>query len=72
MAPPRGSQLEAARYWLLAWSIPVSIAIGYGAGWWLDRRFDTAPWLQVVGFAVGAAAGLAQLLQMAGGKNGRG
>ena len=71
MAPPRRSQLEAARYWILAWSIPLSIAIGYGLGWWLDERLKTTPWLQVAGFVLGAAAGLAQLLQTSGGKHDR-
>lgn len=49
----------------------MSIAIGYGLGWWLDERLDTAPWLQVAGFVVGAAAGLAQLLQTAGNRHDR-
>jgi len=71
MSPPGRSQLEAARYWLLAWSIPLSIAIGYGLGWWLDGRLNTTPWLQVAGFLLGAAAGLAQLLRMAGGSDDR-
>ncbi|MCD6359568.1 MAG: AtpZ/AtpI family protein [Armatimonadetes bacterium] len=66
MLPSGRSQLEAARYLILAWSIPLSIAIGYGFGWWLDGRFGTTPWLQVAGFILGAASGLAQLLQLAG------
>ena len=40
-------------------------AIGYGAGWWLDQRFGTEPYLQIVGFLLGAAGGLVQLLQLA-------
>ncbi len=71
MIPPRRSQLEWAKYWILGWSIPLSIAIGYGAGWWLDERFSTTPWLQVAGFLLGAVAGLAQLLQMANKDHGR-
>lgn len=60
----RGTPLvTGARHWILAWSVPISIAIGYGAGWWLDRYFGTEPWLQIVGFLLGAAAGLAQILQ---------
>lgn len=50
---------------MLAWTLPIAIMIGYGAGWWLDRRFGTDPWLQIVGFLLGAAAGLVQLLQIA-------
>ena len=60
----RGSPLmEGAGYWILAWSVPISVLIGYGAGWWLDQRFGTEPWLQIVGFLIGAAAGLVQILQ---------
>ncbi len=61
----RGSPLvKGASYWILAWSVPLSIMIGYGGGWWLDQRLGTEPWLQIVGFFVGAAAGLAQILQL--------
>ncbi|MEA3400203.1 MAG: AtpZ/AtpI family protein [Armatimonadota bacterium] len=63
----RGSDsplMKGAGYWLLAWSIPLSIIIGYGVGWWLDELLGTEPWLQVVGFLLGAAAGLAQILQL--------
>lgn len=61
----RSPLLSGASYWMLAWTLPIAIMIGYGAGWWLDRRFGTDPWLQIVGFLLGAAAGLVQLLQIA-------
>jgi len=33
--------------------------IGFGIGWWLDGKFDTSPWLTVVGALMGtASAGL--------------
>jgi len=33
--------------------------IGFGIGWWLDGKFDTSPWLSVVGALMGvASAGL--------------
>ncbi len=59
-----GPLIEGAGHWLLAWSVPISIGIGYGVGWWLDSHFGTEPWLQIVGFFVGAAAGMAQILQL--------
>jgi len=65
MGGSRRPLLAGASYWLLAWSIPIAIAIGYGAGWWLDQRFGTEPYLQIVGFLLGAAGGLVQLLQLA-------
>ncbi len=64
MRGPGSPLMKGASYWILAWSVPISIGIGYGAGWWLDQRFETAPWLQIVGFLIGAAAGLAQILQL--------
>lgn len=57
---------RGAKYWLLAWSVPISIGIGYGAGWWLDNRLGTEPWLQIIGFLLGAAAGMVQILQVSG------
>lgn len=64
MRGPNSPLSKGASYWLLAWSVPLSIMIGYGAGWWLDERLGTEPWLQIVGFLLGAAAGVAQILQL--------
>jgi F0F1-type ATP synthase assembly protein I len=58
--------MKGASYWILAWSVPISVGIGYGGGWWLDHRFGTEPWLQIAGFLIGAAAGLVQILQLLG------
>jgi len=65
MKRKRSSLMAGAGYWLLAWSVPISIGIGWGIGWLLDERFGTAPWLQVVGFLLGAVAGLKQILSLA-------
>lgn len=35
----------------------VSVLIGAGAGYWLDKRLNTFPWLTVVGLILGATAG---------------
>jgi ATP synthase protein I len=35
----------------------LSVALGLFVGRWLDRKFDTEPWLTVIGFAYGLAAG---------------
>lgn len=64
MKRKRSSVMTGAGYWLLAWSVPISIGIGWGAGWLLDERLGTGPWLQVVGFLLGAAAGLKQILSL--------
>lgn len=34
-------------------------------GWWLDRRWNSFPWLTIVGAAVGFAVGLYLLLKAA-------
>ena len=65
MGGPRRSLLSGASYWMLAWSIPIAIFIGYGAGWLADERFGTEPCLQIVGFLLGAISGLVQLLRLA-------
>jgi ATP synthase protein I len=42
---------------------PVSIAFGLLIGRWLDGRFDTAPWLMIVGFFFGVATAVRELLR---------
>lgn len=70
MRGPKSPLSKGASYWLLAWSVPLSILIGYGAGWWLDERLGTEPWLQIIGFLLGAVAGVAQILQLASNDDG--
>lgn len=65
MKRKRAALMAGAGYWLLAWSVPIAIGIGWGIGWLLDERFGTAPWLQVIGFLLGAVAGLKQILSLA-------
>lgn len=43
----------------------VATAIGWGIGYWLDGRFDTGPWLMLVGLLFGVAAGFNGLLRAA-------
>ena len=48
---------ELAYYSSLGLSIALSIFIGLGIGVWLDRKFDTSPWLTLIflGFGIAAA-----------------
>jgi ATP synthase protein I len=39
----------------------ISVAIGAFGGNWLDKQFDTAPWLVLTGIVLGAAAGFRDL-----------
>ncbi len=39
----------------LTTTIVAAVAVGYFAGQWLDGKFDTEPWLTVLGFLLGLA-----------------
>jgi ATP synthase protein I len=41
----------------------LSVLVGLGAGYWLDKKLGTAPWLMFVGIGFGFTAGLRSLLQ---------
>jgi ATP synthase protein I len=45
--------------------VAVAIAIGYFGGQWLDRKFGTAPWLTIIGFAAGIGAAIKALVRVA-------
>lgn len=46
----------AARYSAVGIEIAVAVAVSSLAGAWLDRRFDTEPWLFLFGMIVGLGA----------------
>jgi ATP synthase protein I len=48
---------EMAFYSSLGFSVSLSIFIGLGVGVYLDRRFETSPWLTLVFLGFGIAAG---------------
>ncbi len=58
MAPPKKhwakSLSEAVN---LSTTIAAAVALGYFGGRWLDGKFDTEPWLAVLGFLIGMATG---------------
>jgi len=41
----------------LGFEIVIPIVLGLLLGWWLDRRWDTGPWLLLTGILLGIAAG---------------
>ncbi len=47
---------DFAYYSSLGFQIALSIFIGLFAGIYLDRRFDTTPWITLVGLGMGIAA----------------
>ena len=40
-----------------------ALMMGFGGGYWLDRRLGTAPWLSLLGFAIGLAAGVLNVVR---------
>ncbi len=41
----------------------LALVMGFGAGFWLDGKFGTKPWLSLLGFAVGLAAGVLNVIR---------
>jgi len=44
--------------------IPIAITSGAAAGYYLDRRWGTFPWLSFAGFCFGVAAAFINLLRV--------
>lgn len=40
-----------------------ALVLGFGAGYWLDEQFGTRPWLSLLGFALGLAAGVLNVVR---------
>lgn len=41
----------------------LALVMGFAAGNWLDRRLGTQPWLTLLGFVVGLAAGVLNVVR---------
>jgi len=48
---------DYAYYSSLGLQVALSIVIGLGLGYYLDRKFGMQPWLTLIGIALGIAAG---------------
>jgi len=48
---------DLAYYSSLGISVALAIFIGLGVGVWLDRKFDTSPWLTLIFLVLGIIAG---------------
>lgn len=53
----RRAYKEMAYYSSLGISVSLAIFIGLGIGVWLDRIFDTSPWLTLIFLGFGIIAG---------------
>ncbi len=49
----------------IAVELVVGVAFGGFVGWWLDRYFGTAPWLLILFFMLGFAAGMLNVIKTA-------
>lgn len=58
-----------SREYIQAWSVGLSLVIstfvGLGIGYWLDRLFNTSPWLTIVFLLLGIVSGFRDLIRMA-------
>jgi ATP synthase protein I len=62
MKKETGSTLRELGYFSsLGISVALAIFIGFGIGFWLDKKFDTAPVLLLIGLAFGIAAGFSNI-----------
>ena len=58
-----GSLLGMA--WRLSTELVVSVLVGAGLGYGLDKLFGTAPWLLIVGLGFGFATGIRGVMRIA-------
>jgi len=61
-------QLRRARLWLdvsiVGIQFPVAIVLGFFFGRWLDRQFNTHPWLTMIFALFGIVAGFVNLFRI--------
>jgi len=53
----RRAYKDLAYFSSLGISVALAIFIGLGIGVWLDRKFDTSPWLTLIFLVIGIIAG---------------
>ena len=54
---------ELGRYAGLGFKLAGSVVLFGAAGWWLDRKLGTTPWLLIVGVFLGAGLAFVSLLR---------
>jgi len=61
----RGGSIPLASYALVGIGLEflLTICLLGAAGWWLDGRLSTFPWLMIAGIAMGFAVGLARIIR---------
>lgn len=61
--PRRSTMEQLAPYMGLGIQLAVAMCVFGAIGWWLDRRFGTAPWLLVAGTLLGAVGGMISMIR---------
>ncbi|WP_417377622.1 AtpZ/AtpI family protein [Gimesia sp.] len=61
----RSSLAEAHQWVSKLTSVSLEMALPAFLGHWLDKKWDTSPWLTAVGALLGFATGMTHLLHMA-------
>jgi len=56
---------ELAKYSAIGFEMALSVVIGMGIGYYLDRWLGTGPWLMIVWIGLGFAAGVRSLYRAA-------
>ncbi len=51
-------------YGVVGFQLAISVAGGVLGGQWLDKRWDTTPWLTLTGLVIGAVAGFYNLIKI--------
>ena len=51
-------------YGAIGFQLAISVVLGVLAGRWLDARWDTTPWLTIVGMLLGSGAGFWNLIRL--------
>ena len=59
---------ETAPYLGLGSSLAALVLVGLGAGYWLDGKLGTRPWLLLVGGCLGIAMALLELYRTVSGR----
>jgi F0F1-type ATP synthase assembly protein I len=59
---------EAAPYMGLGSSLAALVLAGLGAGYWLDGKLGTRPWLLLLGGLIGIAMAALELYRTVGGR----
>ncbi len=55
---------DLARYSAIGLEMGFCVAIGLGIGYYLDRFFNTKPWLMVIFFLIGVVAAFRSLFKL--------